>query len=211
MFIKASDFVKRQIKESEFSHFDGSWEELERMTIDSHHPFECEFYWKELEDMVESSVTVKSNVRAGYRDGVVLVSIHKCYHHMFWSSVVPITDDIEFETVFEARRPGEKPYKKSVAYGKKVPAKRVDIVLYRKDVLEEDPIDRDKLTGADWEIVSINCSPTENELPMMPSTLARNQLADTEFGKGGSKANYSGDEFAKSIVFWNSHTMVKER
>jgi hypothetical protein len=189
MEIKASKFVKRQTRESEFSYYDGSWERLERLSL---------------------GLFINGLSREGYRDGVVLLTVPRGNLENFYSAVVPITEDIEFETVFEARREGEKPFKKSIAYGKKVPAKNVDIVLYRKDVLEEDPTDRDNLTGADWEIVSINCSPYEYDLPQSPSSMARNQLADTEGGKGGTKANYSGDEFAKAIIFWNTHTMVRE-
>jgi hypothetical protein len=185
MEIKASKFVKRQTRESEFSYYDGSWERLERLSLGLF-------------------------INGLSRDGVVLANVPPWMNANFYSAVVPITEDIEFETVFEARREGEKPFKKSIAYGKKVPAKNVDIVLYRKDVLEEDPTDRDNLTGADWEIVSINCSPYEYDLPQSPSSMARNQLADTEGGKGGTKANYSGDEFAKAIIFWNTHTMVRE-
>jgi hypothetical protein len=188
MNIKASKFVKRQTRESEFSYYDGPWTTLEALA-------ETYFY---------------SHQRPGYRDGVVLVGLPKGLPR-FYSAVVPITDDIEFETVFEARREGEKPFKKTVAYGKKVPAKNVDIVLYRKDVLEEDETDRESLTGADWEIVSINCSPYEYDLPQTPMSMARNQLADTEDGIGGTKANYTGDEFAKAITFWNTHTLVRER
>jgi hypothetical protein len=192
MEIKASKFVKRQTRESEFSYYDGSWEWIEAMATGL---------------LTEEG---QPYIREGYRDGVVLANVPPWMNANFYSAVVPITEDIEFETVFEARREGEKPFKKSIAYGKKVPAKNVDIVLYRKDVLEEDPTDRDNLTGADWEIVSINCSPYEYDLPQSPSSMARNQLADTEGGKGGTKANYSGDEFAKAIIFWNTHTMVRE-
>jgi hypothetical protein len=191
MKIKASKFVKRQTRESEFSYFDGSWEMLEELTL--------------------YNFQHTSNIVEGYRDGVVIVRLPKMDLTRFISAVVPITDDIEFETIFEARREGEKPFKKSIAYGKKVPARNVDIILYRKDVLEEDSTDRESLTGADWEIVSINCSPYEYDLPQSPSSMARNQLANTEDGKGGTKANYTGDEFAKAITFWNTHTMVREK
>jgi len=87
----------------------------------------------------------------------------------------------------------------------------VDIVLYHKNVLAEDP-DHVPVEGAEWEIVSINCSLYDYDLPMTPQTMARNQLADDpEHGKGGTKAEYSGDEFAKSIIFWNTHTLIRER
>lgn len=191
MKIKASKFVKRQTRESEFSYFDGPWEELEQR----------------VSDMFNHSQ------RPGYRDGVVLVNLLNG-SKKFYSAVVPITPDLEFETVFEARREGEAKVKKSIAYGKKVPAKNVDIVLYRKDVLEEDELDRENLTGADWEIVSINCSPYEYDLPMTPTAKARNILACTDhpFGKGGScDPNSTAIELAECIAFWNTHTTVRER
>lgn len=184
--IKASKFVvDRQTRTSNFSYFKGTWEEVEERTKENFH------------------LAVD-----GYRDGVILVPVSPVG---FMSSLVPITKDLEFTTIYEARREGEKPYKKSVTYGKKQPAEYVDIVLYRKDVLEEDETDREHLTGADWEIVSVNARMTEEPAPIPPQTMARNQLANTEDGKGGSKADYTGDEFAKSIMFWNSHTLVRER
>lgn len=183
MEIKASKFVKRQTAESEFSYFDGEWAEVERRAL-------AHF----------------GEAKQGYRDGVVLVPVCPVG---FFSAVAPITDEIEFVTVFEQRRKGEKPYKKSIAYGNKVPAKMVNIILYRKDVLEEDETDRESLTGADWEIVSVNCSPYDYDLPMTPSAMARNQLADTPEGAGGTKADYTGEEFAKAITFWNTHTLVR--
>jgi hypothetical protein len=67
------------------------------------------------------------------------------------------------------------------------------------------------LTGADWEIVSINANIYDTDMPMTPMAMARNQLADTEDGAGGTKANYTGEEFAKAIVFWNTHTLVREK
>ena len=118
---------------------------------------------------------------------------------------------METEIVFESRREGEKPYKKTITFGKKQPAKHVDVVLYRKDVLEEDSLNKDELTGAEWEIVSVNARITKEPLPIPPQTMARNQLADTEDGAGGTKADYSGDEFAESIMFWNTHCLIRER
>jgi hypothetical protein len=188
--IKASKFVKRQTKDSEFSYFSGSWEELEYMT----------------------GLYFISYSKFGYRDGVLLVNIPVVDN--FYSAVVPITEEIEFETIFESRREGEQSFKKSIAYGKKSPANRVDIVLYHKDVLEEDETDKESLTGADWEIVSINCSPYEYEIPMTPIAKARNILACTDhpFGKGGScDTNSTAVELAECVAFWATHTMIRER
>lgn len=183
MRIGISEFVKRQTRTSDFSYFNGSDEELIKLADDA---FAVEF-------------------KKGYRDGVGLVSVDPLG---FFSALVPITKDVEFETIFEARVEGEKKYKRTIAYGIKEPAKHVDIIVYRKDVLEEGS---DNVTGAEWDIVSINARCMDQVAPIPPQTMARNQLADTEDGKGGTKADYSGDMFAKSIMFWNTHMLIRER
>ena len=55
----------------------------------------------------------------------------------------------------------------------KIPCRFVDIVIYRKDVLEED---KDDTTGADWDIVSINGRLKKDPPPIDPMTLVRNWL-----------------------------------
>jgi hypothetical protein len=183
MLIQCSEFVKRQTRTSEFSYYDGDFDEIVKKAVER----------------------FETHRRDGYRDGVVLVEVDPTG---FYSALVPVTDDIEFEVVFEARREGENPYKKQIAYGKKQPATHVDIVLYRKDVLQESG---EEFSGADWDIVSINARCFDEPAPIPPQTMARNQLANTEDGVGGTKADYSADEFAKSIVFWNTHTLIRER
>jgi hypothetical protein len=185
MDIKASVFVKRQTRTSEFSYFDGSWEEVEQLAIDN------------ADKAIE-----------GGREGVKLISVTP---ERFYSSLVEIDDSVEFETIFTARRKGEKSYKKNITYGKKAPANHVDIVIYHKDVLDEDPTDRENRVGSEWEIVSVNATTSGKEAPMTPQTMARNQLADTDLGVGGSKVDYSGYEFAESIMFWNTHALISER
>jgi hypothetical protein len=187
MIIKASEFVKRQTRESEFSYFTSSWNALED---------------------IATSLFNDGLIRTGYREGVILIDVPEVTLNMFMSALVPITDDLVFKTEFVARREGEEKLSKSVAYGKKQPAKSAFIVLYSKEVLSEDPLN--ELTGADYEIISINASPTLEEPPMRPATMARNFLADTEQGKGGTKGEYTAKQFAESIMFWKKHTLIKE-
>jgi len=190
MKIKMSQFAKdRHVPEKEFSHFDGTWEQIETLA----------------EKCFDSA-------RPGYRDGVLEVPIPALG---FFSSVVlkdPNVDGTQStEVVLEARRKGERPVWKTVTYGTKVPAQYVDLILYRKDVLEEDPLNKDELTGADWEIVSINAKPNSEDIPMSPITMARNQLADDpKYGVGGTKGEFTPEQFARSIMFWNDHVMVRE-
>ena len=180
-----SDFVKRQTRESEFSYFTGSWEELEDLTIAN-----------------------LSNVTEGYRDGVILVDISKDELHMFRSAVVHISQVEKFDSKVDSRRVGESNYLNTNGVGKKGEAKKVSIILYRKDVLEEDPLNTIK--GSKWEIVSINASPIEKDLPMMPLAMARNELSNTKDGSGGTKGSYSPEQYAESIMFWSQHILVRE-
>ncbi len=195
MKIFVSDFVKRQTRYSEFSYYNGSWDGFEKM----------------INVEVFNNGVDGSNIKAGYRDEVKLIDVSG--QAGFYSSVVPMSDDIKYEMVYEARREGEEPVSKRKAYGRKEVAPYVEIVIYHRLALQEDDdyvIRKEVLDGDYWEVVSINCRLTKEEYPIPPMTMSRNQLANTEGGKGGTKANYTGDQFAESIRFWNNHIMITE-
>jgi hypothetical protein len=106
------------------------------------------------------------------------------------------------ETTFEKRWEGEEPVLKTVVVnGKKTPARFVNIVLYHHDVLKES---NEQSSDAEWEIISINASLFENE-PMHPMTMARNMLQKA----GGTKGEYSGQQFAEALWFWREYAPVK--
>ena len=110
--IALSDFVRRQTAGSRFSHFAGTDAELLRR--------------------VEENF---SKAKPGYRDGVLLVPVDP---DGFFTSTVLLREGDKFEGVYEPRQKGEAPRKHiTVIGGKKAPAIRVEIVLYRKDVLAE--------------------------------------------------------------------------
>lgn len=177
-----SEFVKRQTKTSRFSHTDLSWEELVQLTKENF-----------------------NNHTEGYRNGVKLVHVPA---NGFYCAVGKVSDVKEWEEVIESRQEGEEPVR--TRYGivdKKPEAKYVDIVLYRDFVLDEDEdYDITKSEGQ-WEIISINARTEEEPYPIPPMTMARNFLVE----KGGTKGEYTAEEFAKSIWFWNKHCLVKER
>ena len=57
--VACSDFVKRQTKRSEFTHFEGTWEEIEEMVK------------KILEDHKTAAKYIETGkIRKGYREGV---------------------------------------------------------------------------------------------------------------------------------------------
>ena len=187
MKIAVNSFVKRQTPESRFSHFDGTWEELVSLT---------KSYFK--------------HQIPGYRDGVILVSVPP---KGFYSSVLEMNDSMDASVIFESRMEGEDPVISIVADGvEKTPAKRVEIVLYRHDVLAEDG---DANTDAEWEIVSINVSPTDQEIPMSPTTRARNIL-HLNGGTDAKIEELSKDELvnlvktmAEEVVFWSTHVQIR--
>lgn len=175
--IGINPFVTRQTRDSRFSHYAGSFE-----------------------DVIELAKANFENATDGYRDGVCLVSVAP---EAFFSGVVQITEETQLRATFEARRKGEDPFLNVVAIeSDKLPAKVVELVLYRRDVLLEDS-DDSAPTGCEWELISINARPTEEPEPMHPVAMARNMLGMS----GGSAASYTAEEFAKAVVYWSNRAM----
>ena len=183
--VACSEFVKRQTEESGFSYFSGTWEVLEAL--------------------VNVNMLIPGNVKPGYKDGVILVKvpaevITNKWSWYFYSAIVDITPSTKLSAHYAPRIPGEDPYIRIATKAKKQRAKYVEIVCYRHDVLEED---NDRSTDAEWEIICIKARTSEEEEPMHYYTMARNHLHI----KGGTQANFSANDFAKSIIYWNTHVM----
>jgi hypothetical protein len=175
-------FVRRQTKESGYSHYEGSWEELENITTNTlrYLPF---------------------YVKPGYRDGVVIVDLPSIN---FRTAIVNLTEDSKLKANYSPRRLGEAPFIRISAKAKKQQAKYASVVLYRHDVLKEN---NERETDAEWEIVAIKARVSEEEEPMDPYTMARNFL----HLEGGTKGDFTAEQFAKSIVYWNNHCMCQSR
>ena len=176
--VKCSDFVKRQTKESGFSHFNGTWEELEVLVEDALH--------KEV------------SIRPGYKDGVILVDLPG---QMFYSAIVDLDKDSQLVAGYAPRREGEAPYIRIGAKANKQLANYASAVLYRWDILSED---NDWGGNAEWEIIAIKARILPEEEPMDPYTMARNFL----HLKGGTKGDFTAQQFAESILYWNNHCMA---
>jgi hypothetical protein len=176
--VAAGEFVKRQTPESGFSHFEGSWETLEKMT--------------------ENVMRFPHCVRQGYKDGVLLVDLDP---FQFRSAIVRLDEKSKISATYSPRRLGEAPFIRLGVKANKQPAKYASVVLYRADVLEEN---NERQTDAEWEIVCVKARVTEEEEPMDPYTMARNFL----HLKGGTKGDFTAEQFAQSIVYWNNHTMT---
>lgn len=184
--VAAGEFVKRQTPESGYSHFDGTWEHLERV--------------------VEYHMQLPAFVTPGYRDGVILVHLNEDDNMpedavRFYSAIVRLDEDTKLTANYAPRRLGEAPFIRVSAKADKQVAKFASVVLYRHDVLAEN---NERETDAEWEIVAIKARTSEEEEPMDPYTMARNFL----HLKGGTKGDFTAEQFAKSIVYWNNHCMT---
>ncbi len=145
--IGTSNFVKRQTPESRFTHYKGTWGELEDLTLKH----------------------FAQNKPSPSKIGVTLVPVPADGFFMKG----PFTVDSQLEAKFAPRAEGEDPVLQIINHDEKIPCNFVDIVLYRHDVLAEDD---DRSTDAEWEIVSINGKQSNEEQPIPPVTMARNFL-----------------------------------
>jgi hypothetical protein len=139
-----------------------------------------------------------TRIHPGYKDGVVLVDL---VSYGFRSAIVDLNEKSRMTANYAPRRLGEAPFIRVSAKAGKQKAKYASVVLYRHDVLAEN---NERETDAEWEIVAIKARVTEEEEPMDPYTMARNFL----HLKGGTKGDFTAEQFAKSIVYWNNHCMA---
>lgn len=151
--IGVSEFVKRQLEESQFTHYKGSWSDLSHRTEEQY---------------------LAGKYTKGYRDGVLLVRMDPGETQLFYTYTnYPMFTGMKLSAEW-AKRPGREhePAKLQVKILEpKKQCKYVDIVIYRRDVLEEDG---DEVTGAQWDIVSINGRLNKEPTPMDPMTIVRN-------------------------------------
>ena len=181
--IGINEFVTRQTATSEFTHYegDGGLERVAELAQDSFH-----------------------QAKPGYRDGVVLVPVAPEH---FFCGVVQLKEGDELVGRYEARRPGEEPRKK--VWARRVAGKQaclhVDVVLYRRDVLEENG---EECTGCDWDVISVNGRVTDEEAPIAPETLIANHFELD----GGTPTGMSAEEFEKalrtSVMYWKDKALL---
>jgi hypothetical protein len=176
MTIAISNFVRRQTPESQFSHW--TWNDEELLTF----------------------VREKFNeAKPGYRDGVILVPVPALG---FYSNTVQMVENDIIVGIYKPRQASEEPRRQTfVLGGNKLPAQRVDIVLYRHDVLVEG---NEQSCDAEWEIISVNAEITDGTVPspMKPSTLMANHYVMS----GGTDTGMTPEGFQaalkRSVEYW---------
>ena len=183
--IHINSFVKRQTPESEFSHYEGSWEDLQ--------------------EEIRKEMTL-GKTSPGYREGVLLVH---CSPERFKTSLVQLQEGDELEGLFKARRKGETPRKSiGACYGDKTQAKEAYVVLYASTVLAEGEDNELPAEEGNWEVISINASPVVGEMPIDPMTLMHNHFGSD----GGTETNLSDSEFVamlrEGFEFWKDKALL---
>jgi hypothetical protein len=195
--IGVNNFVRRQTWESEFTHFE-----------DDHEALPDEDSWQKVLTLVKEHF---HQAKPGYRDGVVLVPVPPDH---FYTGLVTLKEGDDLVGSYEARRPGEEPRKQvwvlrsgesRNAGGGKERCRYVDVVLYRRDVLEEGG---EECTGCDWDIISLNGRTTDEEAPIEPWTLMANHFELD----GGTATGMSPEEFEAdlraSVLYWKDKALL---
>ncbi len=176
---------------------------VKRQTKDSGKTYAKTLSFSEIAD--HASKQLKSgNYKNGYRDGVVLVNVDKKFIKDFICPIVKINENTNLVAEQVKRRDEEEPYIRIRALnGTPLKTNNVDLILYRHDVLKET---NENETNANWELISFHAIPVEiKKLPMGPVTMMRNQLQL----EGGTKGNYSSEEWAESVKFWQKYSFLK--
>ena len=117
---------------------------------------------------------MKGQFEKGYRDGVILIKTNKeAFCENFICPIVKIDEKTKLISKVTKRRSEEENYIQTKALnGIKLKTISVEMVLYRKDVLEET---KENSTNKDWELIAFHAIPEGIEnLPMKPATMMRN-------------------------------------
>jgi hypothetical protein len=141
--------------------------------------------------------------KAGFTDGVWEVTVPA---EGFFSGVVDLKANPKAVLLpsFAPRRDGEDPVLSVRGEAAlKAPAGQVRIIVYSHDVLAADG---DNSTEADFEVITILAEPAGEPAPMPPITMARNLLGLS----GGTKGEFSPEDFAKSIMYWAQNVVAGE-
>jgi len=158
--------------------------------------------FQEIADHAEQQM-VLGVFKEGYRKGVRIIDVDASLTHEFMCPFVRIDAKTKLLAKHVQRREGEKYYIQIRAKsGELLRAGKVELILYHHDVLSEND---EHTTDFEWELISFHAIPEGVDyMPMGPVTMMRNQLELP----GGTKANYSSEDWAKSIEFWQHYAAL---
>ena len=179
--------VARQRANSKYSHYEGSISDMMKMITPA------EWHGGETVSLPDGGEIQK----------VQLLSFGAGLPKGFYTSIVKLKETTELVTSFTPRLEGEAPFLSVEAVGDKMPAASVELVFYSRNALEEDKWLEE--APEEFFLVSINASPYRFPTPLTPAAMCRNQLAM----EGGTRREYTSDEWAEAIRFWSTHAQVQ--
>ena len=181
--VEVSDFVKRQKPNSGKTYTSMSFDELA---------------------LYAENKLKKKLFKQGYRDGVIIINVEEKFLKFFKCPFVKIDKNTKLKAEIAKRRQNEEHYIRIKALnGKELKAGKVELILYRNDVLKES---NENTSNSEWELISFHAIPSGiKNMPMGPVTMMRNQLQLV----GGTKGIYSSEEWAESVYFWQNYA-IKE-
>jgi len=159
--------------------------------------------FQEIADHAEKQMAL-GVFKEGYRKGVRIIDVDSSLTHEFMCPFVRIDAKTKLLAKHVQRREGEKYYIQIRAKsGELLRAGKVELILYHHDVLSEND---EHTTDLEWELISFHAVPEGVDyMPMGPVTMMRNQLELP----GGTKANYSSEDWAKSVEFWQHYAALE--
>ncbi len=146
---------------------------------------------------------IRNAFSEGYRKGVLVVNADNSIIDNFICPFVLIKQDTLLISKFVKRQENEEPFIQTRALnGSLLKTGKVELILYRHDVLKEN---NENTTKAEWELISINSVPEGiDKMPIGPVTMMRNQFNLN----GGTKAFYSSNEWANSVRFYQQYAIL---
>ena len=146
---------------------------------------------------------IRNAFAEGYRKGVLVVNADNSIIDNFICPFVSIKQDTLLISKLVKRQENEEPFIQTRALnGSLLKTGKVELILYRHDVLKEN---NENTTIAEWELISINSVPEGiDKMPIGPVTMMRNQLKLS----GGTKAFYSSNEWANSVRFYQQYAIL---
>lgn len=154
------------------------------------------------------------NAKRGYRDGVLVVPVNP---EGFFTALVVLEEGDDLVGSFKPRREGEFPrktfHKPADENWVKPEAKAVDVILYASTTLAEDGSNELPAEEGNWEVVSVNGRPTDEEAPIDPITLMYNHFHVPGSNDGGSSTGMSDSEFVALLreahEYWKDKAFMR--
>lgn len=187
--IHVHTFIKRQTSKSRFSHTECTFEDLANQAL----------------------LNLNAGKPSSFQPLALEVPVDPSHCR---TGIVTLYPGDELVASFESRREGEAPRKVlqtaagKAAGARKVPAKSAYVVLFPSTLLAETGENELEPVEGNWEMISLNASPTKKDTPIDPDTLMHNH-----FGSDGGTATGLSDEafvkaLRKSFRFWQDKAML---